>query len=165
MTQALVVFHSRTGYCRMLAESLCKKHGWQLGEVTYLHGHDSLARYACDALLRRSPQIRYDGPDPERFRAIVLIAPVRTLGLCPLMRAFARSLRRKRDDVALLACSDSGSASNALAEIERLLEHRTVASLALRPSDVEAGLRMSDLQLFATEVDTRACLRSALQLA
>ncbi len=76
MTEVLVVFHSRHGHCRMVAEALSRKRGWALGEVTDLAGRRSHLRCALDALLRREPEIRYAGPGPSQFDGVVLVSPI-----------------------------------------------------------------------------------------
>ena len=152
MPDVLVVFHSRSGHCRTLAESLSQKRGWSLGEVAYLQGAQSYGQCARDALLRREPEIRYKGPNPSGFEVVVMVSPVWCWSLCPPMRSFVRSMHGKLAEVAVVSCMGGSGASNALGEIQRLTHRKAVASLALRQDQVESGRHADALQAFADEV-------------
>ncbi len=102
MSNVLVVFHSRSGHCRTVAESLREARGWALGVVVYLAGSRSHGQCARDALLRREPQIRYQGPSPSVFDAVVLVSPIGVWQLCRAMRRF-RSGRLPRETTACTA--------------------------------------------------------------
>jgi hypothetical protein len=152
MAKVLVVFHSRTGHCRMVAEALSHKRGWALGEVVYLAGAQSYSRCARDALLRREPKIRYRGPDPSGFDLVVLVSPIWCWRLCPPMRRFVRTMHGKLGNVAVLSCMGGSGASNAVAEVRRLVHRPVVVQLALRQDDVAAGRHVESLEAFADEV-------------
>ena len=152
MPDVLVVFHSRSGHCRMLAEALSRRRGWALGEAAYVDGRPSYGRSARDALLRHEPKIRYDGPNPSRFEVVVLVSPIWCWRLCPPMRSFVRSMHGKLVKVAALSCMGGSGASNAVAEIQHLVRRPVVAQLALRQDEVAAGRHEESLQAFADEV-------------
>jgi len=152
MADVLVVFHSRSGHCRMLAETLSRKRGWPLGHVSYRAGQPSYGRCARDALLRRAPEIRYEGPDTSGFEVLVLVSPIWCWRLCPPMRAFLRSLRGERRNVAVLSCMGGSGAANAVAEVEGLVRRPVVAQLALRQDEVDAGRHDESVHAFADEI-------------
>lgn len=160
MANVLVVFHSRSGHCRMIAEALGHKRGWSLGEVVYLQGGQSYGRCARDALLRREPEIRYRGPDPSRFEVVLLVSPVWCWRLCPPMRSFVRSMHGKLDNVAVLSCMGGSGAGNAVAEVERLIDSPVVAKIAFRQDQVESGSHTDLLQAFADDVAACASTRA-----
>jgi flavodoxin len=152
MPDVLVVFHSRSGHSRMLAEALSHKRGWALGEVVYLEGPQTYGRCARDALLRREPEIRYKGANPSAFEVVVLVSPIWCWRLCPPMRSFVREMRGKLSNVAMLSCMGGSGAANAVAEVERLIRQRVVAKIALRQGEIDAGRHTDPLQAFADEV-------------
>jgi len=160
MAKVLVVFHSRSGHCRMIAEALSQKRGWSLGEVVYLQGGQSYGRCARDALLRREPQIRYQGPNPSRFDVVLLVSPVWCWRLSPPMRSFVRPMHGKLDGVAMLSCMGGSGAGNAVAEVERLIKRPVVAKIAFRQDQVESGSHTEPLQAFADEVAACASTRA-----
>jgi len=152
MADVLVVFHSRSGHCRMIAESLSRKRGWSLGEVVYLRGAQSYGRCARDALFRSEPETRYKGPNPWGFEVVVLVSPIWCWRLCPPMRSFLHSMHGKLSNVAVVSCMGGSGAANALAEIERVVHRKAVASLALRQDQVESGRHTAPMQAFADAV-------------
>jgi len=155
MPDVLVVFHSRTGHCRDLARLMSEQRGWALAEVAWPGGQPSYAQCAKEAILRGYPAIRYQGPDPTAYDVVVLVSPVWCWRLCPPMRSFIRSMQGKLGGVAVLSCMGGSGASNAVAEVERLIHRPVVARLALRQAEVDAG-QLGSLQAFADEVTARA---------
>jgi len=155
MSDVLVVFHSRTGHCRDLARLMSEQRGWALAQVAWPGEAASYAHCAKEALLRRHPAIRYDGPDPLAYDVVVLVSPVWCWRLCPPMRSFIRSMEGRLGGVAVLSCMGGSGADNAVAEVEHLIHRRVVAQLALRQADVEAG-RYPGLKAFGDEVAARA---------
>lgn len=156
MARVLVVHHSRTGTCRTLARALASARQWLAGEVTTLESPDGYWPCARDALLRRAPRIRYTGPNPSTFDAVVLVSPIWCWRLSPPMRSFVRSMHGKLTKVAVVSCMGGSGASNAVAEVERLVGRPVIAKLALRQQDVQAGHHVAALQDFADMVDVSA---------
>jgi len=152
MAEVLVVFHSRYGHCRMVAEALSRRRGWALGEVAYQAGRQCYGRCARDALLRREPEIRYTGPKPSQFDVVVLASPIWCWRLCPPMRRFIRSMDGTLGNIAVLSCMGGSGATNAIAEVEHLLGGPVVAKLALRQAEVESGRHEDALRAFAEQV-------------
>lgn len=165
MADVLVVFHSRSGRCRLLAEALGKQRAWSVGEVAYLAGAQSYGHCAADALLRREPEIRYTGPNPARYEVVVLVTPIWCWRLCPPMRSFVRSMHGKLSRVAVLTCMGGSGAANAVREIERLVHRPAVATLALRQAEVDAGFHTDRLRGFADEVAACAATHARAPVA
>jgi len=155
MSDVLVVYHSRTGHCRDLARLVSEQRGWALAEVAWPGEEPGYARCATDAVLRRHPEIRYQGPDPTAYDVVVLVSPVWCWRLCPPMRSFIRSMEGKLGGVAVISCMGGSGADNAVAEVEHLIHRPVVARLALRQAEVDAG-RYGALQAFADQVAARA---------
>ena len=156
MARVLIVVHSRTGHCRRLARSLAEARRWTLAEDDYLDGGADYGRCALDALLRRRPRIRYGGPNPATFDAVVLVSPVWCWRLSPPMRGFVRDMRGKLTNVGVVSCMGGSGAGNALAEVERLVGRRAIGHVAFRQSEVEAGRYVEALKAFADAVEAGA---------
>jgi hypothetical protein len=71
-----------------------------------------------DSLFRRCPEIRYDGPLPRNFDAVVLVSPIWALRLAGPMRSFAARRRDHLPDVAVISVMGGRGAPNAVAEID-----------------------------------------------
>ncbi|WP_332824723.1 flavodoxin family protein [Ramlibacter sp.] len=148
MDSILVVCYSHTGVSRRAAELLSSHHGWPLGEVTEV-GARGTWRCVLDSLLRRRPEIRYQGPDPADFRTIVLVAPVWMYRLAGPMRSFVARERDAMRRVAVVSTMNSGGASNAVAEVARMLAGGVVIdAAAFTAREIEDGSGTARLLAF-----------------
>lgn len=86
-----IVFYSRTGTGRAVAERLASMTGWPAHEVRDAKPRAGLAgdlRCVVDSLFKRSPEFRFDGPALDQYDHVILIAPVWLRSLAAPMRAF-----------------------------------------------------------------------------
>lgn len=142
MDSTLVVVYSHTGTAERAARLLCSQQGWPRGTIRDEHprrGGMGNLRCVLDSLLHRHPAIRYDGPDPADFHAVVLVTPVWMYRMAGPMRTFVANHREALHHVAVIVTMGSGGASNVFAEAARLLHRPLVLTLALRQREVEDG--------------------------
>jgi len=142
MDSILVVCYSHTGTTRRLAQLLCSHHGWPLGEVLDEHpraGAGGTWRCFLDSMLRRHPEVRYLGPDPEDFHTVVLMSPIWVYRLAGPMRSFIASRRDALRRVAVISTMGSAGASNALAEIAQVLGRAPILADAFATREIEDG--------------------------
>jgi hypothetical protein len=147
MDSILVVSYSYTGISRRAAQLLCSHHGWPLGEITDVKSRGSW-RCVLDSLLRRRPEIRYQGPDPGDFRTVVLVAPIWMYRLAGPMRSFVFRHKEALRRVAVISTMNAGGASNAVGEIAHLLGHGIVAADAFTGREIEDGSGTARLLAF-----------------
>ena len=88
MGKVLVVSYSYPGTSRQVATTLAGLQGWATGEISEERPGRGDGRCVLDSLLRRQPPIRYEGPPPEQFAAVVLVAPIWLYRLAGPMRTF-----------------------------------------------------------------------------
>jgi flavodoxin len=147
----LVVFYSSTGTCRAAAELLCAQLGWPRGEILETHSRAGAAgtvRSILDTFLQRHPPITYDGPDPARYDAVVLVSPVWAGGLAGPMRSFVAQYGSSLKKFAVLTVMGHVGGSNAAAEIERRLGRSPLLTATFRTREVEDGSCALALQAF-----------------
>ena len=152
MDSILVVCYSYTGVSREAARQLCAEHGWPLGEIRERvprAGGGGYLRCLFDSLLRRRPDIRYEGPDPADFRTVVLVSPIWAWRLCGPMRSFVTGYRESLGRVAVLSTMGGSGAVNAVAEIAHLLGRAPVHADAVLQREVEQGTARARLANFA----------------
>ena len=105
MSTVLVIMYSYTGTSRRLAAQLCSQQGWPMAEIFDARPRAGVAgiwRCLLDSWLRREPAIRYLGPPPDDFDAVVLIAPIWAQQLAGPMRSFVASRRASLPRVAVV---------------------------------------------------------------
>lgn len=151
MANTLVVFYSYTGTSRQLAQLLAAQQNWPLAEIVELESRAGAAgtmRCVLDSLLRREPLIRYEGPDPAQFDAVLLVSPIWMYRLAGPMRSFIRSRAATLGPVAVVSVMGSAGAVNAVAEVASLLGRPPVQSVAFTSREVEDGSYAGRLQAF-----------------
>ncbi|MCG2594400.1 flavodoxin [Ramlibacter sp. XY19] len=154
MDSTLVVFYSYTGVTRRAARLLASQHDFALGEVTDV---EPRATWRCvfDSLLRRHPPIRYEGPDPGRFRNVVLMTPVWAYRLAGPMRTFATQYREKLPRAGVICTMNSGGAPNVFRELSHILGHGLIRAGAFTAGGIEDGTATADLVDFGSRLDER----------
>ena len=147
MNSTLVVCYSYTGVSRRAAQLLCSLHDWPLAEI-----RDSaprgLWRCVLDSLLRRQPEIAYEGPAPSRYRTVVLMAPIWMGRLAWPMRTFITRHAQQLPRVAVIATMNSSGDENAFREVGRRLGHAPFACAGFRQKELEDGSASTRLLTF-----------------
>lgn len=153
--RTLIVSYSNTGTSRRVAELLSGKFQWPRGEVREARsraGAAGVLRCVMDSLLRRHPAIRYEGPDPRGFDTVVLIAPIWLYRLAGPMRSFVRDHARGLKRVAVVSVMGGQGATNAFAEIDRILGRPPILSTSFTARAVDDGSYSSALEVFGSAV-------------
>jgi flavodoxin len=151
MSKVLVVFYSHTGTSRKVAELLCKQHGWTCAEITDelpRRGLPGYMRGVLDSVLRRRPPIRYDGPLPKSFDAVVLVSPIWAWHLAGPMRSFVTRRQDHLPDVAVISVMGGSGAANAVNEVSRILGRAPLLDAAFTQREVEDGSHAQRLRSF-----------------
>ena len=152
MDSILVAYYSYTGNSRRVAELLASHHGWPLGEITDATHRSGALRCLLDSLLRRQPPVNYRGPDPSNFRTVVLVSPIWAYRLAGPMRSFVAEHRGDLRRVAVVSTMGSAGASNAVAEIARLLGRSPILTAAFTAREIEDGSGTGRLLEFSEEL-------------
>ena len=155
VSKVLVVVYSYTGTSRRVAKLLCSQHDWYLGEVAETRprkGVLGMLRCLLDSKFRLKPPIRYDGPSPADFDAVVLVSPIWALQLASPMRSFVAMERQHLPDLAVVSVMGGEGAPNAVAEITSLCGHVPILSTALTAREVDDGSHAARLHAFGTAV-------------
>jgi len=153
MGKVLIVSYSHTGTSRQLANTLAQLQGWTAAEIAEVRPGRGDWRCVLDSLFRRRPPIRYDGPVPDQFDAVVLIAPIWIYRLAGPMRSFVAQYRDRLPAVAVLSVMGGRGAPNAVAEIGGLLGRSPIFSTAFLAREVESGSCATRLRAFGEAVD------------
>jgi flavodoxin len=151
MDKILVVVYSYTGTSRRLGHMLCSQLGWPSGKIVEIDeraGPTGTLRCLADSLLRRRPSIRYEGPDPRDFDAVVLITPIWAWRLAGPMRSFVAGQGDALKQVAVLSVMASEGGPNAVAEIGRMLGRAPVLAAAFKSREVDDGSCAERLEAF-----------------
>jgi hypothetical protein len=158
MQSTLVVCYSYTRTARRVAQLLASQRGWPLGEVVDPQPRGRL-RCVLDSLLRRQPSISYRGPDPGKFRCVVLVAPVWMQRLPGPMRSFLVQHRQNLHRVAVIATDNESGADKVCAEVTRIRGHAPMAKAAFLQRGIEDGSSIGELLAFGNALQPASAVR------
>ena len=153
MRQVLVVVYSYTGTSRRVAQRLAAERGWPIGEVIDAKPRSGWWRCVLDSLLRRRPAIRYAGPDPGAFDAVVLVSPIWVEGLSAPMRSFVVAEAQRLREFAVVSVMGSKGAPNAVAEISRLIGRAPLLHAAFKRGELDDDAVVARIGVFARAVE------------
>lgn len=157
MNEVLVVYYSRTGTSRQVAQQLARMAKGHLGEIVDKVPRVGLwgdMRCIVDALLHRTPRMRYSGPVPSHYRSIILVAPVWMRHVAAPVRSFLRRglpLPQRLGIVCVMAREGGYRAVQEMADGARSVP---LSTLVLQQRKVLDGSATVELQRFLQDFST-----------
>ncbi len=151
----LVVYFSRTGHTRVLAEGIARALGGDVEEIrdpADRAGVCGWLRCALEATFGVSTEIERPRRDPSRYDAVIVGGPVWNASVSTPVRTY---LWLERDRLPALACFASyggTGAERALAQMEAIARRRPVAAVAFREIETAAGVPRERIKEFAAAV-------------
>ncbi|MFZ4397620.1 MAG: flavodoxin family protein, partial [Kiritimatiellia bacterium] len=147
--KTLVVFYSRTGHTRKVAEKLAGLLGAETEELIE-SGKDragvlGFMKAGRDAMLKRAVELASVTKDPASFDLVVLGSPVWAFTMCPAIRAYAAGHAGAIRKAAFFCTHGGGGASKSFTEAEAILGKPLAATLALVDKAVDRGEVDADL--------------------
>jgi flavodoxin len=142
MTKTLVVFHSRTGYTRRVANAIARRLDAEVEEVRIvqrLGGWLGYAMCAFEAMMGLTPALRPGRRSLAGIDLIVIGTPVWFWNLSSPMRSWLTSHSLKGRRFAFFCTMGGSGARGVLATMQQLAGGEPVATLALTDADVDRG--------------------------
>lgn len=142
MTRIGIVFYSRSGTARAVAERLAAMTHWPVHEICDPQPRLGLRgdlRCIVDVLFKRSPAYRYDGPALDAYDHVVLIAPVWLRSLAAPMRAFLRNARQGIRAYSVICVMSGYGGFRAVDDMASAIGAKPRSILLLKQFDVLAG--------------------------
>ena len=164
-SENLIVYYSRTGTARQVAETLAALSGWGLAEVrdeTPRAGLFGDLRCVFDMLLHRAPAYRYEGPLPGGCNHVVVVAPVWLGRLAAPMRKFLLDHAPFSCSLSAVCVMASRRGFRAEDDIAHLTGKTPAPALVLKQRDVQSGAAAEPLAAFAAGLRTRQATPEAI---
>ncbi len=157
MNKALVVFHSRSGYTRRVAQALARQLEADLEEIRIvepMHGALGYLFCAAESLLQLTPALRPSPRLPSNYRLVIIGTPVWFWNLSSPVRSWLTRNRLQAGRFAFFCTMGSAGAARTFASMQALTGGAApLATLALSDRQVDAG---ADAQLDAFVQAVRA---------
>jgi flavodoxin len=138
----LVVYFSRTGRTRTLAEEIAGRCGADLERIEDVRSRAGIFGYlrsAREALKRTLIDIRPVTKDPGNYELVVLGTPVWASHVCSPMRAYLTRYRGRFRQVAFFATQGGSGAEKVFREMADLCALQPVASAVFTDREIEAS--------------------------
>ena len=149
----LVVYYSRTGHTRKVAEKLAGLLGAETEELIEpgkeRGGVLGFMKAGRDAMLKRTVELAPAKKDPASFELVVLGSPVWAFMMCPAIRAYAEAHAGTIRRAAFFCTHGGGGASKSFTETESILGKPLAATLSLLDKAVDRGEVDAELAAFA----------------
>ncbi len=145
----LVIYFSRTGYTRLVANEIATTTGADTEEIqehTTRSGFFGYFRSAREALRGTLPPLQQEKLNPRDYDLVVLGTPVWASHVCSPMRAYLTAHKDDLDRVAFFCTQGDSGARKVLREMSELCGRPPVATLEL--NDGEIDRRAYDGKLF-----------------
>lgn len=158
MAKVLIVYCSRTGFTRKVAEEIRARCGGELEEIEDVRSRSGIFGYlrsAREALKGATIEIRPAKARPGEFDLVVLGTPVWAGHVSSPMRAYLAVHKDELKQVALFCTLGGSGAANVLAEMAALSGRKPVATLAVTDADIRHRRHGAALDAFAAAVDRR----------
>lgn len=130
--KTLIVYYSRTGNTRKLAENLREKLNCQIEEIVDVKSRKGIfgfVKSGMDAALKRDTTIKTSSIDLSQYDLVILGTPVWASNMTPAIRTFIKMSKGKIKNVAFFCTQMSSGKDNTFADMRELVEKEPVSSL------------------------------------
>lgn len=142
MKKTLIVYHSRTGNTRRVAQALARRLDADLDEIRIVQpmgGALGYAACAIEAIAGLTPALRPMKKDPSDYALVLIGTPVWFRRLSSPVRSWLARHRALRGRVALFCTMGGSGAQRVFATMAALLGSPPAATLALTDAQIARG--------------------------
>lgn len=155
MAKILVVYYSRTGHARRIAQDLAARCGADLEGIhdrTKRAGVFGFMRSAVEAFREKPAPIAPATSDVGSYDLVVLGTPVWASHVSSPMRSFVQAHAAQFKRIAVFCTQGGNGGPKVLAEIAALCGKDAVATLVLNEADIEKKRYAAQLEGFAAAI-------------
>jgi flavodoxin len=138
--KSLVVYYSRTGVTRKVAQKLSADLGADLEEIIDRRKRSGIfgfLRSGMEEYMERLATIDQARNDASQYDVVVIGTPVWSYKMSSPVRTYIVNNREKIKAVAFFVTLEGKDSEKVLAEIEELVGKKPISSVSLRRADVE----------------------------
>jgi flavodoxin len=155
MAKILIVYYSRTGHARRVAQDLATRCGADLEGIhspTKRAGMFGFIRSAVEAVRGKLAPIAPATSDVGSYDLVVLGTPVWASHVSSPMRSFVKAHAAEIKRIAIFCTQGGNGGPKVLAEIAGLCGKNAVATLVLNEADIEKTSYAAQLDGFAAAI-------------
>ncbi|MEW5996984.1 MAG: flavodoxin [Candidatus Micrarchaeota archaeon] len=140
--KALVIYYSRTGITKKVAEEIARSLGAGLEEIADTKDRSGPVGYLVagkDATLGARTSIRKPEKDPSKYDMVIIGTPVWSFTVSVPVKEYILMNKERIGKAAFFCTQGDMGAEGAFREMKRLCGKKPVATLALRTVEVAKG--------------------------
>ena len=156
--KTLIVFYSRTGCTRAVAEKLAPQLGADLEELQEKADRRGVAGYMLagrDAMLKRPADLLPTTRRPADYDLVVIGTPVWAFTMCPAVRAWLQREAANLRATAFLCTQGGSGAERTMRDMEALTGRPPIARLVLCDKEIRANTCDARIAAFAAARQSR----------
>jgi len=137
MSKTLIVYYSRTGTTKKLAEKLKKQLKADIDEIKDLRNRTGALGYMVggkDSTMKNLTEIKFT-KNPEKYSLVILGTPIWAWNITPAIRTYIKENKTKIKKLAFFCTMGGQGNESAEKEITKILK-KPIACLAVKTQDI-----------------------------
>jgi flavodoxin len=158
VTRVLVVYYSRSGYTRRIAEEIARTLAADICPIEEERARNGLPGYlrsGFEAVTRKEPPIVQLARDPRQYELVVIGTPVWGWSTSSPVRAFVTRYRDRLACVAFFCTMGGSGAQKVFMDLQQRAGHAPVATLGLTDGEIDAGTHVQKVERFVAAIRER----------
>jgi len=152
--KSLVVYFSRTGTTKKIAEEIAEKLKADVERVIDKKSRGGMIGWILagrDGMKRELTQINKIEKDPEDYDLVVIGTPI-WVNTTPAIRTYLKENKDKFKKVAFFCTMGGSGSKDVFMEMEKITGMKPLSKMALRRDDVEGGFYEDDMREFVEKI-------------
>lgn len=153
--KTLIVFYSRDGHTKKVAETLAQEMKADLEEIIDFKNRRGIIGWLCagrDAMKKNLTKIKTGGQDPSNYDLVVIGTPIWGWTVVPAARTFLLQNKDKIKKVAFFCTLGGSGDKNAFTEMENICGKKPLAMLAVKQEEVDRSKFTSQVIEFSKKL-------------
>ena len=156
--KTLIVYYSRSGVTRRVAQALAERLGADVEELVDTKNRSGAVGFAVackDAIMKKAVPIKPPAHNPADYDLVVLGSPVWAKTMSSAMRAYLTEQGLGIKLAAVFCTTHTDGIKNTLDDMEQLLSGEVIARAGFRQKPVKRDEYQADLDAFINEITAK----------
>jgi len=153
--KTLVIYYSRTGVTKKIADYAAKKIGAQIEEIKDTVNRSGAVGYMLagrDATLRRLTKLERPSHNPADFDLVIIGTPIWSWNMSTPIRTYLEEYKNQFKEVAFFCTMGGSGDERAFREMGEIIGKKPVATLAMKTGEVAASGTFEKADKFSEEI-------------
>ncbi|MHC1604429.1 MAG: flavodoxin family protein [Candidatus Methanofastidiosia archaeon] len=154
--KTLVVYYSRTGHTKKVAEAISNFLDCDIEEIVDTQNRSGPLGYlrsGYQAMRKKLPTIEKIKKDPSQYDLVVIGTPIWAKTISSPIRTYLYQNREHFKKIAFFCTYGSGGAETAFAEMEKLCSINPVSTLDVKTKEAKKGDYIPKVENFINEIE------------